>query len=118
MKIIKDILKYTLFLWILTALLVIGFEIFLKINTNLIVGILTITFTAILSILNKHNFTYLILDLVLSFIISIIIVWGGSFLLALVIDFGKTTLPGISYLIMILSIATIASISKNKRTKN
>ena len=115
MKILKDIFIYSILLWISTALLVLGFDLFLSINQDLCIGILTLILTAIIAISNKHNILQVIIDLVLSFIIAFIGIWGLLFVWAIILEFGTTVLSGPFYLVILFTIATIASIIKNSK---
>lgn len=113
MKILKDILKYVVLLWLGTAILVLGFEVFLKIDIDLCIGILALIMTAIIAIYNRHNILQIFLDLVFSLIISVIVIWGLGFIWAIILEFGTNFLTGPAYLVVILTIAVIASICKN-----
>lgn len=115
MKIIKDILKYVILLWIGTAVLVLGLDVFLKIDIDLAIGMLTLLLTAFLAITNKHSIIQVVIDLIISFIISAICVWGIGLVWALLLDFGISFLSGPFYIVVIFAIATIASISKHNK---
>lgn len=117
MKILKHIFIYAALLWLGTALIVLGFDVFLNINPDLCIGILTLILTAIIAISNKHNILQVIMDLVISFIIALVVVWGLGFVWAFVLEFGTTVLSGPLYLVVVFTIATIASISKNSKKK-
>lgn len=117
MKIIKDILKYVVLLWLGTAVLVLGLDVFLKINIDLVIGVLTLILTAFIAITNKHGILQIIMDLVISYIISSIGVWGIGLCWALVLDFAENVLSGPFYIVVIFTIATIAGISKHKKSK-
>lgn len=117
MKVIKDIIKYVVLLWLGTAVLVLGLDVFLDMDIDLIICILTLIFTAILAITNKHNILQVVVDLFISFIISIVLVWGIALGWSLLLDIGTSILSGPLYLVVVFTIATIASISKHNKSK-
>ena len=117
MKVIKDIIKYVVLLWLGTAVLVLGLDVFLDMDIDLIICILTLIFTTILAITNKHNILQVVVDLVISFIISIVLVWGIALGWSLLLDIGTSILSGPLYLVVVFTIATIASISKHNKSK-